>query len=186
MQPFPLAAFSTGLDDFDNIDYDASRPFSAGGTPVTGRPPKRKSLPPSASLLDMMESGDGFVSVPQEEVPKPPAGSFGEFYSNIERDNAEVRRNLDEARPYLNGIRARNKEGGEAVKRRGQAIVEVWKSSGENLTLAEAVRQAEAHLGFLTGCEDPFDVNAKKRGREALDRIGMKWARGKGPEEKSR
>ncbi len=153
---------------------------------MTGRPPKRKSLPPSASLLDMMESSEGFRSVPQEEVPKPPAGSFGEFYSNIERDSAEVRKNLDDARPYLDGIRARNKEGGEAVKRRGQAIVEVWKSSDENLTFAEAVRQAEAQLGFPPGCEDPFDVNAKKRGREALNRIGMKWARGKGPVEKSR
>jgi hypothetical protein len=149
---------------------------------MSSRSRKGTTMPPGTSLLDMMESGEGFGSLPPEEVPVPPAGSVGELLARVEEDRAYVRQSLDDARPYLDGIGARNKKGGEGVKRRGHVIVEVWKSSGGNLTLAEAVRQAEAQLGVQTVSEDPFDVNAMKRGREALARIGMKWVRAKGPE----
>lgn len=148
---------------------------------MTGRPPKRKSLPPSASLLDMMESGEGFRSVPQVEVPKPTAGSFGELFAKIEEDRRLTRESLDIAWPYLEGIKSLNESRAEVLERKGRLIVEVWESSDGNLTLAETVHLAEAQLDLPPGCDDPEGYRARKRGRVALARIGMKWARGKGP-----
>jgi hypothetical protein len=71
---------------------------------MLGRPPKRTTIPPSTSPLDLMLSGEGFSSVPPGEVPEPPAGSFGELFAKVEAAGAEFRR-LAELEPDL--IRAR-------------------------------------------------------------------------------
>ena len=76
---------------------------------MSGRPPKRTTMPPGASLLDMMASGDGFGSVPLQEIPEPPAGSFGEFLAKLEERGAEFQRlrtlepDLVRARKMLDG-----------------------------------------------------------------------------------
>ncbi len=71
---------------------------------MSGRPPRRRTSPPGASLLDMMASGDGFGSVPLEEAPDPPAGSIGELLAIMEERGAEFQR-LGALEPDL--IRAR-------------------------------------------------------------------------------
>jgi hypothetical protein len=129
----------------------------------------------------MLESGDGFGSVPLTDVPEPLAGSFGELLARIEEDRAQVRKNLDEAQPYIEGIKSLNESRAEVLESKGRAIVEVSESSDGNLTFAETVRRAEAQLGLPLGCDDPEGYRARKRGRVALAQIGMKWARGKGP-----
>jgi hypothetical protein len=149
---------------------------------MSDRSPKTKTISPSTSPLDMMLSGEGFGSAPLEEVPEPPAGSFGELFARVAEDRAMARKNLDDARPYLKGMKSLNDSKTEGLERKGQAIVEVWKSSNANVTLAEAVRRAEEKLGLMPGCDDPEGQRARKRGRAALAQIGLHWVRGKGPE----
>jgi hypothetical protein len=130
----------------------------------------------------MMANGDGFGSVPLEEIPEPPEGSFGELFAKVEGDRAQVHKILDESLPLLGGLQSRRERNAEALATKGRAIVAVWESTGRNLTLATAVRRAEEHLGLAPGCDDPEGRRAGKRGRKALKEIGMKWVRGKGPQ----
>ncbi len=149
---------------------------------MSGRSRKGTTMPPGVSLLEWLLTGEGLPSVPPEEIPPPPPGSFGEFFAGVEEDRALTRKNLDDARPFLKGMKSRDDKTAKALKRKGDEIVKVWNSSKRNLTFAEAVRQAEHNLGLPPGCDDHEGKRAGNRGRSALKRIGMGWAKGKGPQ----
>ena len=170
---------------------------------MTGRPPKRKSLPPSASLLDMMESGEGFRSVPLEDIPEPPSGSFGELYRILEEHSAEFQR-LGALEPDL--IRARNMLNSRVIVREraeecqrllGCCMIRFFAlaEDREIINLAHLVRDTCAAMkpsgnrSYIEGLIGPVafanfekyskglisDDGLRKAGRKALAAVGMTW-----------